>query len=144
MAAPNTITGTNVLVKIETTAGSGTFLHPCLINSDRGIVFQSDNNQEVVPDCDNPDDPGWKLLTKDGFSATISGSGKLDTASVAAFDAWFRSDDSKVVRLYLGEHGYWSLSAKLTEWSVNGSRGQRAECSVTIISDGTVGAYTAL
>lgn len=144
MAQPSTITGVQLLVKIETAADSGVFTHPCLINAERGIQFQSDTNQEVVPDCDNPDDPGWKLATKDGMSATITGAGKLDTDSIAAFDAWFRVDTAKTIRVYVNDIGYWSGSFKLSEWSLSGERGTRASCSVTMISDGEVGAWTPL
>lgn len=145
MAQPATITGTQLLIKIGDGASPEVFTHPCLINAERGIVFSSDANSEVVPDCDNPDDPGWKLVTKDGMQATITGAGKLDTASVATFDAWFRVDTTKTIRIQIGSDtpvGTWEGEFKLTEWSITGERGTRASANVTLVSDGEVGVFT--
>lgn len=147
MAGPATIAGTSLLIKIETADGSGIFSHPCLINAERGIAFSSDANSEVVPDCDNPEDPGWKLVTKDGMQATITGAGKLDTASITSFDTWFRGDTVKTIRVQVGSDtpvGYWQGDFKLTEWSITGERGTRASASMTLVSDGEVGVFTAL
>lgn len=142
MAQAATIKGTQLLIKIGDGASPEVFTHPCLINGERGIQFQSDTNQVIIPDCANPDDPAWKQVTKDGFSATISGAGVLDTASIADFDAWFQSDDAKNVRVYVNAVGYWSGAFKLTEWSITGARGDKAQVSVTLVSDGALSAFT--
>lgn len=143
MAQPATISGTQLLIMIETET-AGVFEHPCLINAERGIVFAADANSEVVPDCDNPDDPGWKEVTKDGFQATITGAGVLDTTNIPLFDAWFRVDEVKSVKIQIGATpsiGTWTGDFKLTEFGITGNRGEKANATVTMLSDGVVGAF---
>lgn len=141
MAKPATENGTQLLIKVETSAGSGVFTHDCLINTDRGIQFSSDTNTILVPDCDNPDDPAWMERIKDGLSATITGAGVLDKASVAKYDEWMRDSASKNVRVYIGTHGYWAGAFHLTGWEVTGSRNEKQQVSITLESDGEVAAY---
>jgi len=144
MAAVQTIAGTQLLIMIETET-AGIFEHPCLINAARGIVFSSDANSEVTPDCDNPDDPGWKQVTKAGMQATISGAGKLHTPDIEMFDAWFHTDEAKAVKVQVGTDtpvGTWTGNFKLTEFGVSGDRGEKAEATVTLLSDGEVGLFT--
>lgn len=146
MTAPATIRGTQLLVSIGDGNSPEIFTHPCLINAERGITFTSTANQEVIPDCDNPEDPGWQTVTKDGFSATITGAGMLDTDALEGadgWDAWMRTDDSKNIRVYVNDIGYWAGAFKLTEFAVAGERGRRATVNVTLISDGEVGAFVA-
>lgn len=145
MAQPTTLAGSSLLIKIGDGASPEVFAHPCLINADRGIQFQSANSSEVIPDCADPEAPGWNQVTKDGLSAVVNGAGKLDNllATLQAYDTWFRGDLTKNVRVYTGGVGYWEFAAKLTSWQITGSRGQKAEVNVTIESDGIVDAFTA-
>lgn len=143
MAQPTTIAGTSLLIKIGDGASAEVFAHPCLINADRGIQFGSNANAVVVPDCADPEAPGWNQGTKDGLSATITGAGVLDNvlATIQAYDTWFRSDDTKNVRVYLGAVGFWQGAFKLTQWSITGARGGKAEVSLTLESEGSVNAF---
>jgi predicted secreted protein len=142
MAQAATIKGTQLLIKVGDAASPEVFTHPCLINGERGIQFQSEANEVIIPDCSSPDDPAWKQVTKDGFSAQISGAGVLDTASIDDFDTWFRADTAKNVRVYVAEVGYWEGAFKLTEWGITGARGDKAQVSLTLVSDGVVAAFT--
>lgn len=141
MAKVKTLNGKKLLVQIGDGADPEVFAHDCLINTDRGISFSSETTRQTVPDCDNPDSPGWSELTKDGLSATINGSGMLHTASVEDWFNWFNSDDSKNIRVMIDVPGadgggYWAMAAKLTGFEVSGSRTEKATVSVTIESDG--------
>lgn len=137
------IRGTQLMIKIGDAASPEVFSHPCLINTKRGIQFQSSANKVIIPDCDNPDDPAWVQVIKDQLSASISGAGVLDTADVADYDAWFNSDDAKNVEIWLGAIGKWTGSFKLTSWEVNGDRNQNAEVTLTLESHGALAAYAA-
>lgn len=144
MATVKNMNGTQLLVQISDGASPETFAHDCLINTERGIAFASETNRQVIPDCDNPDDPSWSVVNKDGLSATITGSGMLHTSSVQEWDTWFNGDDGKNVRVLLNGvslangGGHWAGSFKLTGWEVTGTRNEKAQVSVTLESDGVV------
>lgn len=144
MTAVKHLNGTQLLVQIGDGQSPETFAHDCLINTDRGIAFASETNRQVIPDCDNPDDPAWSVMNKDGLSATITGAGMLHTSSIADWDDWFNSDDGKNCRVLLNGvtlangGGHWAGSFKLTGWEVSGTRNEKATVSVTLESDGAV------
>lgn len=145
MALVKTLAGSQLLVQIGDGASPEVFAADCLINTDRGIQFQSETNRQTVPDCDAPEDPGWSELTVDGLSATITGAGMLHTTSTPDWDDWFRSGASKNVRVKLNGvvlangGGYWAGAFKLTGWEVSGTRKEKATVSITLESDGVVG-----
>lgn len=144
MAAVPRVTGSKLLVKIGDGASPEVFTADCLINTSRGIQFQSDTNEFVMPDCDNPDDPAWKSVTKDGLSATISGAGMLYTASVSDWFDWYKGDIGKNIQFALNVPlasggGYWEGSFKLTNFEVTSDGGkEQSTCNVTLVSDGVV------
>lgn len=141
MAQPTTLRGSQLLIKVSNGASPATFTHPCLINTERGIQFQSQGGDVIVPDCDNPDDPAWLELTKDGMSATVNGAGTLNLSDVATFDTWFHSPDPKEIQVWLGTSGYWQFDAHLTEWQITGTRQEKAQVTLTLRSEGIVPAY---
>ena len=120
------------------------FAIDCLINAERGIAFSSDTNEQIVPDCDNPDDPAWKEVTKDGLSAQISGAGILHTPSISDMFDWLASDDAKNCRVLLNSvvladgGGHWAGAFKLTAFEVTGSPKEKATNTLTLVSHGPV------
>lgn len=144
MAPVPRVTGSKLLVKIGDGATPEVFTADCLINTSRGIQFQSDTNEFIMPDCTNPEDPAWKSVTKDGLSATITGAGMLYTASVAEWYTWFNGDDAKNIQFALNVTlalggGHWLGAFKLTAFEVtsDGNKDQ-STCNVTLVSDGPV------
>lgn len=143
MAQPVTIRGSQLLIKIGNGGSpSETFAHPCLINTERGIQFTEQGSDVVVPDCDNPEDPAWLEHVKDGLSATVTGAGTLNVEDVEDFDEWFRSADPKNIQVWLGTAGYWGFAAHLTEFQITGTRSEKAQCTLTIRSEGIVPAFS--
>ncbi len=145
MAIPvKSLRGKQLLVQIGNGADPEVFAADCLINTDRGIQFTSDTTSETVSYCDEPDSPGWTEVTKDGLTATITGSGKLHTISVEDWHDWFVSDDAKNCRVVLNGvsaangGGHWAGAFKLTGWEVTGPEKEKAEVSVTLVNDGPV------
>lgn len=141
MVQAKPIRGTALYIKVGDGSSPEEFTHPCLINTKRGIQFQSSTNKIIVPDCENPDDPAWTEAIKDSLGATISGAGTLDTPSVAMFDAWFRSPDTKNVEVWLGQMGHWPGAYHLTNFEVTGDRGALAEVSLTLESSGLIAPF---
>lgn len=143
MAKPATIKGTEVYIKIGNGADPEVFTHPCLINTQRGIQFQSNGTDVEVPDCDDPSAPAWTDHEKTGLSATITGAGKLDTTSILTYDTWFRGNDAKNVQVWCAAKGYWQGGYKLTDFQVTGDRnGDKAEVSLSLKSHGVVQPYS--
>ena len=145
MTAVKTLQGEKLLIKIgDGATPTETFTHDCLINTDRGIAFEADVTEILVPDCDDPSLPGWKQRLKDGLSAEISGAGRVHTASLEAWHNWFNGDIQKNVRVetngVTGANGggYWQGAFKLTAWSVTGPRKNLADVAVTLQSHGAV------
>lgn len=144
MAKVNTILGTQVLIMIGNGSSPETFAHPCLINLDRGIEFTAGGNKIEVPDCDDPDAPAWTEFVKQTMEVALSGAGKLDAvaATIAEYTTWLASPDAKNVRISLNNNagviGYFYGAFQLTKFGVTGTRGNKAEVSLGLDSDGAV------
>src|SRR5215207_4595016 len=131
MATPVVMNGNKLLVQLGDGEVSETFAHPCMINAARGIAFSSTTNDQVVPDCDDPDLPAWINRDRDGLSASITGSGVLSTTGLADFWEWFTQAESRSIRVKVdvtsgAGGGYWAMEAHLTEFSITGERKQNA------------------
>lgn len=136
--------GTKLLIQIGDGGGPETFAHDCLINAERGVVFAVDTNEFVIPDCDSPDDPAWKEITKDGISASVTGAGVLHTttAKTAWYD-WLVDADPKTCRINLNVAsgvggGYWSGEFHCTQFEITGDRNGKLTANVTIVSTGAL------
>ena len=143
MAPVSTMSGTKLVVQLGDGGGPEVFAADCMINTERGIAFSSDTNDFIVPDCDNPDDPAWKEVVKDGLSASITGSGLLHTVNTEAWFDWFKGSATKNCRVLVNVlaaagGGYWAGAFHLTSFEVTGTRGDKAQVSVTMVSSGAV------
>lgn len=143
MAAVKHLNGEQLLVQIGNGATPEVFVHDCLINTERGIVFSSNMSEVLIPDCDDSTLPGWIEREKDGLSAAVNGAGMLHTTSVETFWNWFKSKDTKNCRILVNTTGangggYWAGAFHLSEFSVTGNRKEKATSSVSLMSDGEV------
>jgi predicted secreted protein len=138
MAAVDVVNGEMLLVQVEWTAG--VYSHPCLINTERGIAFSSNTSDSVVPDCADPSAPGWVDREVDGLTASISGAGMLDVASVEDWYAWYISGEAKSVKVKIDKTGGSTFTGDflLTEFAMTGNRKEKATASITLVSDGSV------
>lgn len=143
MAAVKTLNGEKLLVQIGDGASPEVFTYDCLINTERGIEFSSDMQEFVVPDCLDPEAPAWKETVKDGLSAAISGAGMLHTSSVETWFNWFKSKDTKNVRVKVDVAGadgggYWQGAFHLSNFGITGNRKEKSTASVSLVSSGEV------
>ena len=138
--AVDVINGEKLLVQVEWVAASGTYAHPCLINTERGINFSANTMDSVVPDCADPTLPAWVMRDTDGLSATINGAGMLDVATADDWFTWFSSGAAKNIKVKTDKTGgqTWTGAFRLTEFSITGNRKEKATASVTLVSDGAI------
>lgn len=141
MTTPAVMNGTKLLIQLGDGEVSEQFPHPCMINAARGIAFSSSTNDQIVPDCDDPELPAWIDRDRDGLTASITGSGVLHTSGLNDFWEWFTQAESRNIRVKVDVAsgvggGYWAMAAHLTEFSVTGERKQNATFDCTIMSDG--------
>lgn len=140
MTAVNVFNGEQLLVQIETAPGSGAYDADCLINTQRGIKFSSSIQEDLIPDCDNPGDPAWVQLAKDGLKAEISGTGKTHVNSVPFWFNFFRKDVTLKCRVKINVAGgvIWQGGFKCSDFDAGGDRKKKVESQVSLKSDGEV------
>ncbi len=139
MAIINTIKGTQLKILIGDGGSPEVFAHPCMINLDRAVNWESSGTDEEIPLCEDPDALAWNLHTKMGLKGTISGSGKLNQDDVDTFFDWLNSDDAKNVHITYGDESGSTLISgqwKLTQFNATGTRGSVATASITMVSHG--------
>lgn len=139
----NAINGSKLHVRLGDGATSELFVHPCTINTNRGIEFSSSPVETQVPYCP-PDEelPGWIERAIDGLTASITGAGILDTGDLDTFWNWFTAGTSKNIHVEVDTTGalgggYWSGAAVLSGFTVTGpGRREKTTFECTILSDG--------
>ncbi|HWA22329.1 MAG TPA: phage tail tube protein [Caulobacterales bacterium] len=143
MAQAKTVKGSQLLILVGDGGSPETFAHPCLINSSRGIQFSAETNSANVPDCDDPDAIQWTEVDKKSLSAGVTGAGTLNATDSETFFDWFKSADTKTVRVkknVTGANGggYWEGEFHLTQYEENGNIGEKVQCSITLVSSGAI------
>lgn len=141
--AIRTINSSKLLIRLGDGASPEQFVHPCMINTARGIEFGSSPTESVVPFCPPDEDlPGWVEREIDAKTASVTGAGILHTPDIDIFWNWYDSGASKNLQVFVDVTGsfgggYWAGAAVLTGFSVSGAgRREKATFESTILSDG--------
>lgn len=144
MVKPLTVRGTKVKLLMGDGASPGpeVFTKFCGLTA-KSINFQSNTNEFFVPDCDDPDAPAWRELTKSGRFVSMSGSGLLDMNALEDYQAAYDNDDAGNFRFQidvpvLSNGGYWQGPFMLTNFQVTGNDGELATVEITLESSGAV------
>jgi hypothetical protein len=116
------------------------FAAPCGL-TELGMTIASDTNESIIPDCDNPDDPAWKITDITALQMTLSGQGVLDRAARKTWEDWAFGGTEKTVRWVYDVTaadfgGYYQAPAILTNYQVTAQRGQRATVQIAITLNG--------
>jgi hypothetical protein len=144
MALAKVLAGKSLLIKVSDGGGTPVYAHPCLINAARGIEFSAETNDTRIPDCDDPELLAWLSREKVSISASLNGSGTLNTTDTEFYFNWVKSADSVICRIELSGvssgdgGGYFSGSWHLTSFTLSGDLGQLVQASVGMVSDGAV------
>lgn len=100
MAAPDTLRGTKLLIKLGNGATPEVFAAPCALTT-KGFNRSSSTNEFNVPDCADPDAPVWTERVKGAISAGVTGSGLLAKESVPAYESFFEQVDARQIQIVL-------------------------------------------
>lgn len=145
MTLASAVKGKSLLIQIgDGDTPTEGFTHPCSINSERGIVFAAETNQQRVPDCADPELIGWFLREKVAKGATISGAGTLHSNDLEDFFAWFDDSDTRNVRVKLNGvnlaagGGHFAGAFHCTGLELTGTVGEYSNVSISLESSGTV------
>lgn len=135
--------GVKVLLKIGNGADPEVFAQSCSINAERGITFTAGTNDTEVINCEDPEQLAWILREKTNLSCSINGAGLLNTPDVADYFEWLESPDPRNCKLVIdvpaADGGVvFSGAYHLTEFSITGNRGEKAQASVALQSDGRI------
>lgn len=140
MAKPTTYVGSNVYIQLET-ATAGTFARPCGLTNH--TVSFTKNMQEVdVPDCDDYEATSWIERGVQSLDFSAQGSGVLAAEALETWWDTFNSTESVNARIYVGAvtdsvNGYyWAGKVHVSGFEVTGERGNKAQVSVNMVSDG--------
>lgn len=135
--------GVKLLIKVGDGATPEVFETYCSINAERGITFTAGTNDQEVIDCADPEAIAWMVREKSNLSASITGSGMLDTGDVQDFYDWLTGEDPRNVKVIVdvpSADGGVIFTGRFhcTEFSVTGNRGEKMQASVSLASDGPV------
>ncbi|WP_411838677.1 phage tail tube protein [Paracoccus sp. ME4] len=140
MARPTTFVGSSVALFLEGTP-AGTYARPCGLTN-HTFTFSKNATDVTVPDCNDPELPAWIERGVESLDFSGSGTGVL---AAEAVDTWwdaFNSAESINARIYVGKptdtaNGrYWQGKVHVTSFEVTGERGNKAQVSVSVVSDG--------
>ena len=141
MAKPTTVKGTKVRLLQGNGAQPEVFSAYCGLTA-KSINFQTNTNETFVPDCDNPDAPQWRELSKSGRYVSISGSGLLNMASLESFQAAYEDDTAtdrfEIAVPALQRGGHWIGQFMLTNFQITGNDGELTNVEITLESSGEV------
>lgn len=141
MAKPITYSGSLVAIYLESSTTPGEFIRPCGLTQ-HSATFSKNMNEVDVPDCDDPDLPAWVAREVSALDFSANGSGVLAAEAVETWWDAFNTTESIEARVYIGKADdtangyYWSGKVHVSNFEVNGNRGERAQVSVSVVSDG--------
>ena len=141
MARPTSFVGSSVAIFLESSTTPGAFNRPCGLNS-HTATFNKATTDVLIPDCDDPEAPAWMGRGVESLDFSAQGSGILAAEALDDWWAAFNTTESIRARIYIGKptdlvNGrYWEGMVHVTSFEVTGERGNRAQASVSVVSDG--------
>lgn len=143
MAAIKHARGVSLLLKIGDGAQPEVFSAPCSINAERGVNFVGEENTTTIPDCADLEAIQWVVSEITSLRVTASGSGVLNTPDLEDYFDWWKSGESRNCKLIMDVPSsaggiIFSGAFKLPNFELSGNKGEKAQVSLSLASDGEV------
>jgi hypothetical protein len=121
------IAGYKFIFQFGDGASPENFAPKCIINAEKGMQFSSEVIEDTIPDCDNPEKPGWKEVEIDGLGGVLNGAGMTNTTDVEWFFDWYKSGLAKNFRVktdvtLANGGGYFYGAIKLSAFDLTSPR----------------------
>lgn len=140
MAAPSTLRGTKLLIKLGDGATPEVFTAPCALAT-KSFNRSSTTNEFNVADCDDPDAPVWTERVKGAITAGVAGSGTLAKESLDLYEAFFSQVDPRNVQIVIdydvGARTYQGLF-HMTTFNITGDNDGLVAVELELASSGEV------
>jgi predicted secreted protein len=140
VAAPTTLRGTKLLIKLGDGATPEVFTAPCALAT-KAFNRTTSTNEFNVADCDDPDAPVWTERVKGAISAGVTGSGTLAEESLDLYEAFFAEVDPRNVQIVIdypvGARTYQGLF-HMTTFNITGEQDGLIQVELELASSGEV------
>ncbi|HTN41044.1 MAG TPA: phage tail tube protein [Asticcacaulis sp.] len=138
MADVGIIEGEKLLIQIGNDASPEVFLHPCLINTTRGIDFTTNLTETEVADCTDQSLPAKIIRKAKSIDFTVSGAGKTDRTTLFEYIQWWQSGvakNAKITQLGSGATGGWVGTGSLIIQNMGntGDRGDYQDFTISLV-----------
>lgn len=114
MAAPKTLSFSEVIVALGNGATPEVFAEPCGFTS-KSFDCDAATSTVIIPDCDDPEAAAWEIAGVTAKSLSITGEGVLAKDSYEPWRAFWDGGQPQNVRVTLGDLGYWEGPCIMTK-----------------------------
>lgn len=140
MAQANVTQASKLYIQLGDGGTPEVFSQPCGLNS-RGLNLTKDTNDQIIPDCDDPDAPSWLGRVVVSLSGEATGSGVLDLDALPIWQDAFDSTEPVSARVGINvppasNGGYYQGLMHLTAFNITGDQGDFIQVAVTLLSSG--------
>jgi len=136
----NVLKGGQVFVYLGDNSNPIVYTAPCGFTS-RSLSFSRSLNETLLPDCDNPNAPGWFERDVTSLSMSISGEGVLASSNIDVWMSTFKTAlpvKVKVELLFPNKKHTYTGEMQLESIEVSGSRGETVSLNVSMQSSGEI------
>lgn len=141
MSKPSVVKGGYFDVAVDPD-GTGEFMYLCGLNT-RALTHQVNTSDEVVPNCQEPEEVPWRELQANSQQKSMSGTGVHNRAQTALIRDIVGK--TKTCRFIEGEpendavsQGYWEGPFMLTNWQEGATDKQNVTSQFSFESDGEI------
>lgn len=143
MAAVKYTRGVKLVLKVGDGAEPEVFTALCTINAERGITFNAQTNDATIPDCADLEAIAFTAREKQSLSVDFTGGGMSDKSDVKKLWDWWKNEESKNCQIILDDDTAGNVITfeggfHLTQFDLNGNRGEKVNSTMTLASDGIV------
>lgn len=139
MTQATVIPGTKLLILVGDGADPEVFATPCGLTTST-FSLTATTGSTSVPDCSDPELPVWDTKDITSLAAQVTGSGVMAVESFDTWNNWFIGATAKNVQIKLDQAslGQYEGQFILSNFKLNGTRGQKVTVDITIDNNNAV------